>query len=61
MNQLGFADSDTIGKFSPAELGATERVRDAEEQKHHEAVETLRALEAAKDRYDRDATHYNAE
>ena len=61
MNQLGFADSDTIGKFSPAELGVTERVRDAEEQKHHEAVETMRALEATKDRSDRDATHENAE
>ena len=53
--------SDTIGKFSPAELGVTERVRDAEEQKHHEAVETMRALEATKDRSDRDATHENAE
>ena len=61
MNQLGFADSETIGKFSPAELGVTERVRDAEEQKHHEAVETLRALEATKDRSDRDATHDSAE
>ena len=61
MNQLGFADSDTIGKFSPAELGVTERVRDAEEQKHHEAVETMRALEETKDRFDRDATHKSAE
>ena len=56
MNQLGFADSETIGKFSPAEIGVSERVRDAEKQKHEEAVETLRALEANKDRDDRDVS-----
>ena len=60
LNQLGFADSETIGAFKPAELGVTERVRDSEAQKHHEEVETLRKLEETKHLDDRDATHENS-
>ncbi len=56
MNQLGYADSETIGTFSPAELGVTERVRDAAESNHHDEIETLRTLEATKHSSDRDAT-----
>ena len=57
LNQLGFADSETIGAFRPAELDVTERVRDAVQEHHHEEVETLRHLEAIKHETDRDATY----
>ena len=57
MNQLGFSDSETIGKFSSSELSISEKLRDATERNHHEEVETLRALEATKEASDRDATY----
>lgn len=56
LNQLGFADSETVGGFRPAEIGVTERVRDAMEEYHHEEVETMRRLEETKELTDRDAT-----
>ena len=56
MNQLGFADSETVGTFGPADLAVTERVRDAADEYHHEEVETLRRLEETKQLSDRDAT-----
>ena len=56
LNQLGFADSETVGTFKSSELGVTERVRDAEAQKHHEEIETLRKLEETKHLSDRNAT-----
>ncbi|WP_288831334.1 cytochrome bc complex cytochrome b subunit [uncultured Corynebacterium sp.] len=57
MNQLGFSDSETIGKFSSSELGISEKLRDATERNHLEEVETFRALEATKEASDRDATY----
>ena len=56
LNQLGFADSETIGAFSPAEIGVSERVRDVADEYHHEEIETLRRLEETKHLSDRDAT-----
>ena len=56
LNQLGFADSETIGKFKPAELGVSERVRDAQRENHHEEIETLRKLEETKHLDDRNAS-----
>lgn len=56
LNQLGFADSETVGNFSPADLAVTERVRDAAAEYHHDEVETLRRLEETKHLGDRDAT-----
>ncbi|WP_066526413.1 cytochrome bc1 complex cytochrome b subunit [Corynebacterium bouchesdurhonense] len=56
LNQLGFADSETVGTFGPADLAVTERVRDAADEHHHEEVETLRRLEETKQHSDRDAT-----
>ena len=56
LNQLGFADSETIGKFKPAPIGVTEKVREKAAEYHHEEVETLRQLEETKHLADRDAT-----
>ena len=56
LNQLGFADSETIGKFKPAELGVSERVRDTQRENHHEEIETLRKLEETKHLDDRNAS-----
>lgn len=56
MNQLGFADSKTVGAFSPADISITERIRDVNEENHREEVETLRRLEETKHLTDRDAT-----
>ncbi|WP_276907506.1 cytochrome b [Corynebacterium riegelii] len=56
LNQLGFADSETIGKFKPAPIGVTEKVREMAAEYHHEEVETLRQLEETKHLADRDAT-----
>lgn len=56
MNQLGFADSETVGAFSPADNSITERIRDVNEENHREEVETLRRLEETKHLTDRDAT-----
>ena len=56
LNQLGFADSETIGKFKPAPIDVTEKVRDKAAEYHREEVETLRQLEETKHLADRDAT-----
>ena len=57
LNQLGFADAETVGAFSPADIAVTERVRDAAEEYHREEVETMRQLEETKNSSDRDATY----
>ncbi|OFT83696.1 cytochrome bc complex cytochrome b subunit [Corynebacterium sp. HMSC29G08] len=56
LNQLGFADSETIGKFKPASIDVTEKVREKAAEYHREEVETLRQLEETKHLADRDAT-----
>ncbi|MCQ4617821.1 cytochrome bc complex cytochrome b subunit [Corynebacterium sp. CCUG 59401] len=55
MNQLGYADSETSGTFSPDDPAITARRNEIARQNHHEEVETLRALEAEKNSVDRDA------
>ncbi|MCQ4624567.1 cytochrome bc complex cytochrome b subunit [Corynebacterium sp. CCUG 69979] len=55
MNQLGYADSETSGTFSPDDPAITARRNEMARQNHHEEVETLRALEAEKNSVDRDA------
>ncbi|WKD57341.1 Menaquinol-cytochrome c reductase cytochrome b subunit [Corynebacterium capitovis DSM 44611] len=57
MNQLGFADSETVGKLKAASLNETERAREADARKHHDEIATLRALEQTKGSSDRDATY----
>ena len=56
LNQLGFADSETIGKFKPASIDVTEKVREKAAEYHREEAETLRQLEETKHLADRDAT-----
>ena len=55
MNQLGYADSETSGTFSPDDSAISARRNEIARQNHHEEVETLRALEAEKNSVDRDA------
>ncbi|WP_291314241.1 cytochrome b [Corynebacterium sp. UBA2622] len=55
MNQLGYSDAETVGKFSAADPGIASRVRESTERNHHEEIETFRAIEATKDASDRDA------
>nr|VDG63233.1 Cytochrome b6 [Streptococcus thermophilus] len=55
MNQLGYADSETSGTFSPDDPEITARRNEIARRNHHEEVETLRALEAEKNSIDRDA------
>ena len=57
MNQLGYSDAETVGKFRAADPGIAARVCDSTERNHHEEIETFRALEATKESSDRDATH----
>ncbi|GAB3081339.1 cytochrome b [Corynebacterium aquatimens] len=55
LNQLGYADSETSGWFSPDDREITRKRNEIARQNHHEEIETLRTLEAEKDSTDRDA------
>ena len=55
LNELGYADSETSGVFSPDDPAITAKRNEIKRANHHEEVETLRALEAEKDASDRDA------
>ncbi|WKK61866.1 cytochrome bc complex cytochrome b subunit [Corynebacterium sp. P3-F1] len=55
MNELGYADSETSGVFSPDDPSITAKRNEIKRANHHEEVETLRALEAEKELSDRDA------
>ena len=58
LNELGYADSETSGIFSPDDPSITARRNEIARENHHEEVETLRALEAEKSQTDRDAGDY---
>ena len=55
MNELGYADSETSGIFSPDDPSITAKRNEIKRANHHEEIETLRALEAEKEVSDRDA------
>ena len=55
LNELGYADSETSGIFSPDDPSITAKRNEIKRANHHEEIETLRALEAEKEASDRDA------